>query len=155
MITVINSIFRTIFYLITGKLKFSNRYLGKTVTMNDGLKFKIFRHIRLNKYKNSNNAIFIVRFKFKKFSHKTNIKTSKIPIPLIAGFKGFKEKIWMIDHDTGYWQGIYQWESIDSITEYKKSFVLRIMNSRSIPRVLSYSIENSNIDDFIKDIITQ
>ena len=55
--------------------------------MEDGLEFKIFRHMSLKaKNHSTTGSIFIVRFKFKKFSHKTNIRMSKIPISLIAGF---------------------------------------------------------------------
>ncbi|OHD11644.1 MAG: hypothetical protein A2086_17175 [Spirochaetes bacterium GWD1_27_9] len=153
--TIICSIIRTIFYLITINLRFSKKYYGKTVLMDDGLKFKIFRHIKLESKKNiPTGSIFIVRFKFKKFSHKTNMITSIIPIPSIAGFPNFRDKIWMIDWETGYWQGLYQWDNTSAIEKYKKSFVLGIMNKRSIKSSLSYKIiPDVNFEEYLKSIL--
>ena len=112
---VLLSILKTIYNVITLRLSFSKRYYNETLRMKDGLEFKIFRHMKLMKKKKVGQpAIFIVRFKFKKFSHETNIKASRIPIPLIAGFPGFMDKLWMIDWDTGYWQGIYQFENVEA-----------------------------------------
>ena len=124
--------------------------------MDDGLEFKIFRHMRLeSKDQSEIGSIFIVRFKFKKFSHKTNVRMSRIPILLIAGFPGFRDKLWMIDWKTDYWQCIYQWKDVETIENYKKSFVLGIMNKRSINATISYRVINDkNIDDYIQSIIT-
>lgn len=99
-------------------------------------------------------AILIVRFKFNKFSHQINKRLSNIPILLIAGFGGFKEKLWMIDEQSGFWQGIYLWENKEAIEEYKDSFVLKIMNKRAKPDTISYKIiNNTNLDEFIKSKI--
>ena len=120
--------------------------------MEDGLKFKIFRHMKLTT-KNMNDAgsILIVRFKFARFSHKANIRLSRIPILLIAGFPGFRDKLWMIDQESGYWQGIYQWENEEVIEKYQKSFVLGLMNKRAIKNSLSYNIiPDLNIDEFLQ-----
>ena len=148
------SIMRTIFYSITLKIKFPKRYCSKTVQMKDGLKLKIFRHMKLEKNKTSPGAILIVRFKFSRFSHKTNMKTSLIPIPLIVGFPGFRDKFWMIDWETGFWQGIYQWDNIAAVEKYKKSFVLGMMNKRSVKSSISYTaIPDRNIDEYLSSII--
>ena len=80
-----------------------------------------------------------------------NIRLSRIPILLIAGFPGFRDKLWMIDWKTDYWQGIYQWKNIKAIENYKKSFVLRMMNKRAIEKSISYEvIENRDIDDYLQ-----
>jgi len=153
--TVLFSLIRTIFYVVSFKLRFPEKYYNKNVLMEDGLEFKIFRHMKLKQKKNANvGSIFIVRFKFNKYDHTKNIKLSKIPIPLIAGFSGFRDKLWMIDWKTGYWQGLYQWESIEAIEKYKKSFVLGIMNKRSNKDTLSYkSISDLNIEDYLKKVV--
>ena len=124
--------------------------------MDDGLEFKIFRHMRLeSKDQSEIGSIFIVRFKFKKFSHNTNVRMSRIPIFLIAGFSGFRDKFWMIDWKSGFWQGIYQWKDVEIVENYKKSFVLGLMNKRSINDTISYHVINDkNIDDYIQSRIT-
>ena len=155
--TALTSIIRAIYYLITSKLKFPPYYNNKVVRTNDGKEFKIFRHMHLKSSSQSEaGSVFIVRFKFKKFSHSANIRLSRIPILLIAGFPGFRDKLWMIDWKTDYWQGIYQWENLESIESYKKSFVLGMMNKRAIDKSISYEIiKDKNIDDYLQSIILQ
>ena len=153
----LSSIIRAIYYLFISKLQFPSTYTNKIVRTDDGKEFKIFRHMHLKSSNRSENgSIFIVRFKFKKFSHNSNIRLSRIPILLIAGFPGFRDKFWMIDWKTNYWQGIYQWENLETIDNYKKSFVLGVMNKRAIEHSISYVIiKNRNIDDYIQSRILQ
>ena len=150
--TVLSSSFKSIYFLLTAKLRFPSNYYNKIVRMDDGTEFKIFRHMRLKSNSQAETgSIFIVRFQFKKFSHNTNIRLSRIPILLIAGFPGFMVKLWMIDWRSGYWQGVYQWKNAKAIEEYKKSFVLGIMNRRAKAQSISYDIINdSNIDDYLQ-----
>lgn len=129
--------------LVIGHLHFSQEYSGKGILMDDGQSFRIFRHVRLEAAEScaeSRKAVFIVRFKFAHFSQRTNRFASCIPIPLIVGFPGFREKIWSVNDETGYWQGMYQFESLQAIEAYRNSFVLGVMNNRAIPDSLSYKI---------------
>jgi hypothetical protein len=153
--TALSSIIRAIYYLIISKLQFPSTYTNKIVRTDDGKEFKIFRHMHLKSSSQPEaGSIFIVRFKFKKFSNSANIRLSRIPILLIAGFPGFRDKLWMIDWKTDYWQGLYQWENVEAIEEYKKSFVLGIMNKRAIDKSMSYEIiKDVSFDDYIQNRI--
>ena len=153
--TTLSSIIRAIYYLFTFKLKFPPYYNNKVVRTNDGKEFTIFRHMHLKSSSQSKaGSIFIVRFKFKRFSHNTNIRLSRIPILLIAGFPGFRDKFWMIDWKTDYWQGVYQWKNLETIEKYKKSFVLGMMNKRAIENSISYeTIKDIDIIDYLKSIL--
>ena len=152
---VVSSIIRAIYYFSTSRIHFPSDFKDKTVRMEDGLEFKIFRHMHIKSgSQTKTGSILIVRFKFKKFSHKANIRLSRIPILLIAGFPGFRDKLWMIDWKTDYWQGIYYWETVDAIEKYKKSFVLGIMNKRADDHSISYEIiKNRNINDYLQSIL--
>jgi hypothetical protein len=154
--TVLSSIIRSIFNILFLRLSFPKTYLGKEIEMEDGIRFKIFRHMNLEvKNESDKKSIFLVRFKFKKFSHKANIKLSAIPIMLIAGFPGFRDKLWMIDYETDYWQGLYQWETEESIKKYQNSFVLGLMNKRSDNSTLeSKIIPNKDIEQYLIEHIT-
>ena len=154
--TVLISIIRSIFYILFLRLRFPKTYLDKEIKMEDGLKFKIFRHMNLKvKNDSANKSIFIVRFKFKKFSHKANIRLSRIPIMLIAGFPGFRDKLWMIDYETDYWQGLYQLATEESIRKYQKSFVLGLMNKRSDESTLEYTIiPKKDIEQYLNEHMT-
>lgn len=151
LLSIIKSIFNLLFFI----LRFPQKFRDRNVRMEDGIAFKIFRHMSLmTKKRSTAESIFIVRFKFKKFSHDNNIKLSMIPILMIAGFPGFKEKLWMIDWETDYWQGIYQWDDLDAIEKYKKSFVLKIMNKRACDNTISYRIiPGKNIEDYLQNIL--
>ena len=152
----LSSIIKSIYNLLTATLRFPSNYNNKIVSMDDGAEFKIFRHMHLKSSGQSETrAILIVRFKFKKFSHNANIRLSRIPIPLIAGFPGFRDKLWMIDWRSGYWQGVYQWENVEALEKYKKSFVLGMMNKRAIDHSISYEIiKKRNIDDYLQSRIS-
>lgn len=153
--TVPFSILKSLLNLVILRLKFPKQYCEKTIKMDDGITFKIFRHMHLKTSNTkSTGSIFIARFKFRKFRHKTNIRLSRIPILMIAGFPGFRDKIWMIDHETDYWQGIYQFRNMEAIEKYKKSFVLAVMNKRAIRETLSYHIlPDKNIDEYIRSLL--
>ncbi len=147
------SLLKTIYYILTNRLKFPDMYMGKILRMDDRLQFRVFRHMKLlGGGQTGTEALFVVRFRFKKFSHEKNIRLSRIPIPLIAGFPGFRDKVWMIDYDSGFWQGVYQWESPEAIEKYKKSFVLKLMNMRAVEDSLWYeTIPGMDLSNYIRN----
>lgn len=146
-------LFISLFRLAVGKLKLSDLFLDTTILMNDNSKYKIFRHITIkNDPNNSEGTVFIVSFKFSHLSHKANKKASVIPMLLITGFPGFIKKIYAVNPENGYWQGMYQWKSLKYLEEYKKSFVYRIMNKRAISDTInSFEIENEQLFNFIEE----
>ena len=143
----------SIFRLITGKLRLSDLFIGEIIKMDDNSNFQIFRHITDNKVTfNSKYTMFIVSFKFSHLSHKVNKLTSIVPMLLITGFPGFIKKVYAVNYKNGYWQGMYQWESLEYLEEYKKSFVFKVMNKRAIPETIkSIQYENKSLDNFIKE----
>lgn len=145
----------SLYRLAIGKLRLTDLYLNKTVLMNDNSEYKIFRHITIeNVQKDVAGTVFFVSFKFARLSHEANKKTSIIPMLLITGFPGFVKKIYAVNPENGYWQGMYQWKSLKHLEAYKKSFVFKIMNKRAIPgSINSFEIENENLDNFINRCI--
>jgi hypothetical protein len=127
--------------------------MDQIIEMDDDSKFEIFRHITKKKFSfNSKYTMFIVSFKFSHLSHKANKLASIVPMLLITGFPGFVKKIYAVNHKNGYWQGMYQWESLENLEEYKTSFVFKVMNKRAIPEsIKSIHYENKSLDTFIKE----
>jgi hypothetical protein len=115
--------------------------------------FQIFRHITVKNYcLDSNYTVFIVSFKFSHLSHKANKLASIIPMLLITGFPGFIKKVYAANHKNGYWQGMYQWKTMESLEEYKKSFVFKVMKKRAIPESIeSVQYKNKSLDSFIME----
>ncbi len=137
--------------LVLGGLRLSRKYLGKTVQMQDGQEFTVFRHItRYPIQKGSDQTTFIISFKFSRLSQHANRIASLLPMLLIAGFPGFDSKVYGVNRKNGYWQGMYQWQTKQALEEYKKSFVFRMMNRRAAEKTLrSMELENWNLTDFL------
>ena len=140
--------FVAIFLWLFRRARFPKTFKGQTIQMDDGKRFTIFRHAH-RKNQCANPAVLVVRFRFEKYSEKTNRRLSKIPIPLIVGFPGFCDKVWMSCED-GYWQGVYQWESPAAVDSYKRSFVLSIMNRRAAKNTVTMTtIPGKTVHDYI------
>ena len=144
--------FVSVFRLITGKLRLSGRFMGEIIELEGHSKFQVFRHITDRKVNfTSKSTVFIVSFKFSHLSHRANKLASIVPMLLITGFPGFAKKIYAVNHDNGYWQGMYQWQSLEYLEEYKKSLVFKVMNKRAIPKTIqSVQFENKSLDDLLK-----
>ena len=125
---------------ILGRLRFERGLVGREVAMEDGRRFRVFRQLCRRSGNGSAPAVFVVRFRFKRFSHRVNRRLSLIPVPLIGGFPGFRQKLWMVDDETGVWQGVYEWESAAAVELYRRSFVLGMMNRRAEPGSLTTTV---------------
>ena len=139
---------------LVGRLGFERRYVGRELVMEDGRRFRVFRHLTL---KGSGArppgppTVFVVRFRFARLSQGLNRLLSLIPVPLIAGYTGFRQKVWMADEESGHWQGVYEWESAEAVEAYRRSFVLRLMNRRAEPESISYAvIKGTRLADFVE-----
>ena len=138
---------------LSGRLRFERRYVGTTLAMEDDRRFRVFRHLSLRGGKaeaQAPPAVLVVRFKFARFSQGLNRLLSLIPVPLIGGYPGFRHKLWMVDEESGAWQGVYEWESNEAVEAYRRSFVLRTMNRRAEPKSISYAvIERTRLVDYV------
>lgn len=91
----------SVFNLILGKLRLSKQFIGRTIKMQDGHEFTIFRHITIHPVQESTSTTsFIVSFKFSRLSHKTNRIVSILPMLLITGFPGFDVKMYGVNKST-------------------------------------------------------
>lgn len=137
--------------LLTGKLRMSQEFMGRETRTEDGQVYTIFRQIKNREAVFSDSQIsFLVSFRFARLSHKANKLASLLPMLLIAGFPGFVQKIYAVNKETGYWQGMYVWKSENHLDAYKKSFVFRMMNKRALTgTVQSKTISNCPLADLI------
>jgi len=144
-------LFIAIIQILTGRLRFSKNYFDNTLKMEDGSEFTIFRHITTHPVNRSTmECVFIVSFKFAHLSNRVNKLTSIMPMLMIAGFPGFVAKVYALNANNGYWQGMYQWKSLGQLEDYKKSFVFRMMNKRAITDSINeIEMSNQKLSDFI------
>lgn len=138
--------------LLSGRLGISREFAGRSTLIDDGQVFTIFRHIRKRKAGIADPSIvFVVRFRFARLSFQANKLASIIPMLLIAGFPGFVQKVYSVNRENGYWQGMYEWRSARYLEAYWLSFVYRMMNKRALKgSVESYAIPYGRLSDLIE-----
>lgn len=144
---------RLVFNVFSGRVHFPNAHVGENLTMEDGNKFTVLRRLQVegNNNRAQGYAVFIVRFKFKSLALKINKHLSMIPAPFLVGMEGFREKYWTFDEKTGYFQGIYQWESKEIAEKYPDSFIFKLMTKRAAAGTVSYEvIPNTELSQYIK-----
>jgi len=130
------SLLKTLSYVITGRLHFKQERIGELITTDDGQEYKVFRHVIVDpKYGHPKKpqAILRICFDFAHGSPNQNKRLSLIPIPFIVGLPGFRSKICAINKESGGFQGIYKWDTIQDAEIYKKSFAIKLMTKRAIP----------------------
>ena len=145
---------KTIVNILRGRVHFSNQYIGKTITMEDGQNFIIFRDLTVGSedYSKPSMSVFKVRFKFKNMPASINKRLSMIPTPFLIGLSGFREKIWTMQENTGEFQGIYQWDSLESAQKYPDSLIFKIMTKRAVPDTVSIEIlHNTLLSDYMQE----
>ena len=138
--------------LLNGRLGISREFVGRRIVNDDGQVFTIFRHIKKRKASiTEHRTVFVVRFKFARLSFKANKLASMIPMLLIAGYPGFVQKVYSVNRENGYWQGMYEWESARHLEAYWLSFVYRMMNKRALKgSVQSYTIPYGRLSGLIE-----
>lgn len=144
-----------IYNVFSGRVDFPEKLIGQKLIMEDGSKFIVFRRLKIiDKADIANNrAVFKVRFQFEGFKPSTNKRLSMIPIPFLIGMKGFREKYWAFDESSGFFQGIYQWESEEFAEKYPNSFIFKLMTKRSAKGTLSYEIiPNTDLSKYIEKL---
>ena len=141
--------------VFSGCVHFPEKYIGQNLTMEDGEKYVVFRRLRIidKNHITIDPAVFKVRFQFKNLNSSINKYLSMIPSPFLIGMKGFREKYWMFNESTGFFQGIYQWESRKFAEKYPNSFIYKLMTKRSAKGTLSYEIiSNTDLSKYIEKL---
>ncbi len=138
---------RTILLFLTVRVHFLRKDVGTTITMEDGQTFRIFRHVRIRTADpKPPEGVFVVRFKPIHMTIHQNIWFSLLPMLIIIGFHGFREKYWCVNDETGLCQGIYAWQTVDDAVAYSKSAAMRFMTNRSDPRSVSARVIDQRAD---------
>ena len=113
------------------------------IIMEDGKLFRVFRHIKIRDNQlESPKAVFVVRFHPKNMTVQENIRFSVLPMMIFIGFRGFREKYWCVNDETGLCQGIYAWQTVEDAENYSRSIAMRFMSNRSNPDSVNFRIIN-------------
>jgi len=144
------SFLKTLSYFLTGRFHLNKKRIGELITMEDGQEYIVFRQVIVDSRRDQSakpGAILIIRFNFAHGSPKQNKLLSLIPIPFIAGLPGFRSKTWALHKDSGGFQGIYEWDTIQGAEIYKKSFAIKLMTKRAVPGSIVFDITPQRINE--------
>jgi hypothetical protein len=133
----------TVWRLLSGRIRFPGDHVERILTMEDGEEHVVFREVRVASSRSvpeESMTVLKVHFKFARYSAAVNKRLSLIPIPVITGMPGFRQKTWTYCKESGYSQGIYQFESMEMTEGYVASPVMRILEKRSAPGSTSYEL---------------
>ena len=62
----------------------------------------------------------------------------------------------MVQEETGFWQGVYEWESTEAVETYRRSFVLGAMSRRAEPGSISETVVlRTPLEDYVGGRIEQ
>lgn len=136
------SIFKTIKYLLTGRIRFPNDRVGEKVTGEDGQEFTVFRQVVVDPGKGQParpGALLTLRFKVTNMTPGVNRFYSVLPLMLYIGDKGFRSKLFTINGDNC--QSIYVWDTVQDAENYLQSLALKTILLRSVTGSFSSSIK--------------
>lgn len=147
-------IFKTIAMFIFNKFEFDKSLINRTIRMDDGSVFTIFRRVHVRtKSHNQPETYFLVRFRPTQMSIEENIDFSKKTMMVFMGFSGFRSKYWSVDHNTGICQGLYEWQTVEDAVNYSKSVAMKFMAERSDPESFMFRIIDKSKESLQYEII--
>ena len=138
-----SSALKFIQYALTERLHFPKDRIGETLALDDGLEWVIFRQVVVDPDEHQPQkpgAIFRARFHVSNMTQKQNKRFSLLPIPFFVGLPGFRSKFWLYNKETGDSSGLYEWDTIKDAENYKNSFAVRFMTSRSDRGSVSFEV---------------
>lgn len=136
------SFWKAVGYMIRGRLHFPRQHVGEETWL-DGEKWIIFRQALVDPLPGQPHkpgAVFRPRFHVKGMSLRQNILFSLLPMLLILGLPGFRNKLWMYNPETGDFSGYYEWDTVQDAENYRDSFAGRFMTGRSVPGSVSFQV---------------
>jgi hypothetical protein len=131
---------RTTGLLLLGRIRFQRQAVGRMLETDDGVSYRVFRHVVIRSAAPAPSALFIVRFTVAGMTVKQNIRFSRLPLLIFMGFTGFRSKYWCVDDETGAYEGVYEWQRRADAEAYARSIALRFMTNRSVPGSVSHRI---------------
>jgi len=144
---------RTIGLLLTGRLRLPRALVGRQVAFADGTTSRVYRVTTLTRQETHEPVVLVVRFRLRllgdsRLGHAMFRRESVLNTPLFAGHSGFRVKLWLTDHDTGFYRGVYQWDGLRSAEEYA-SVIETVLGPFCQPGTIDHvAISNTRLNDF-------
>jgi hypothetical protein len=143
LLNPVSSVFKTIGFVVTGRLHFPTQRIGQVVIDEEGRQFTIFREVVVDPTKSQPKhpgAILTLHFRVTNMSPAANKFFSLLPLPLYIGDPGFRSKLFTINGE--YCQSIYEWDTVQDAENYVSSMALKSILRRAVPGSVSCKIES-------------
>jgi len=130
--------------MLAGHVHFDRQRHGEVLVMENGERHRVFREVRVGPAGAAgpeSTVKLTLRFKFARFSPAVNERLSLIPIPVIIGMPGFRQKTWTHCEETGYSQGIYLFASARQAEAYRVSPVIRVLRRRTVEGSFTWELD--------------
>lgn len=93
--------------------------LGARLRFADGSSSFVFRETAVIETSTSDPTLLIIQFRLAPLGSNRLLdaifrRECVLHTPLVAGFPGFRSKLWVDDVETGVYRGIYQWRAAGS-----------------------------------------
>lgn len=76
---------------------------------------------------------------------------SILTTPFFAGFPGFRTKLWLFDHATGDYEGVYRWETAAAARRYARGLEA-VMTRLSVPGTIAREVhEDAPLDAYVAE----
>jgi hypothetical protein len=137
----ISSVFKTIGFVVEGRLHLPTQRIGAGITDEKGQQFTIFREVVIDPTENQPKrpgAVLVIHFKVTNISPELNKIYSLLPLPLYIGDPGFRSKLFTINGEDC--QSIYEWDTVQDARNYVNSVALKTILVRAVPGSVSYKI---------------
>ena len=142
-------LWKTLLLFASHRVIFIKEDQNKQIVMEDGTTFRVFRHVRIHARQSPQPAAaFVVRFCPRNMTVAQNIRFSVLPMLILLGFRGFREKYWCVNDRTGLCQGVYAWQTLEDAQNYSKSIAMRFMFNRSDPESVDFRIINQEREKY-------
>ncbi len=134
---------------LAGRVHFNRNRIGDELVMENGERHRVFREVRVDPGRRvlpESTVTLTLRFQFARFSQVTNQRLSLLPVPVIIGMPGFRQKTWTHCEETGYSQGIYVFASAGQAEAYRRSLLIRVLEKRTVKGSFSWKLDSVRED---------
>lgn len=121
----------------SGEMHLNRSRLGKSYQIEEGGTYTVFRQTDSFDGSVGRPVVLVVGFRLKllasnEFGHKLFQKVCILTTPFWSGFKGFRVKLWLVDHQTKNYLGIYKWAGEEDAKFYAR-YITQVLKSFSTP----------------------
>ena len=155
----LRSVFAVAVYLLEGRLRRPRGRVGSVLTTDGGQQFVVYRETAVDPPGGrSGDGGAVLAFRFHLHLMPRPIRPVAVAIfeplsilttPFFAGLPGFRTKLWLFDHASGDYMGVYEWRSAGEAEAYARA-LRRLMDRLSVPGSVAYEVvEDAALSEYV------